>query len=282
MEKEEKLRAVRKGLGQREKIVKSSEVVFICPRPKCNFPEPKLSVNLDTDRFHCWVCDWGGKNLAPLMAFRGETKESREYRAAITKAGPLELKPRRYDTPTIPREFLSLSKKKNSPVYVGAISYLKNRGLSDWDVTRWKLGYCEEGEYKNHIVIPSFDDQGEVNFVVGRKIYSEEEPRYKHGNFSKDIIFNDVCIDWNYPVCIVEGFFDAIKAGENSIPLQGSSIREDGMLFEKIVTKNVDTYFALDPDALNKQLKIIKKFLSYGVSCLYVDLQGKKDPGINR
>lgn len=279
MNSEEKLRAVRKGLGRREQITKRSEVVFVCPRPKCNHPDPKLSVNLESDWFHCWVCDWGGKNLAPLMSFRGETTESRQYRSEILKERKPKEPPKQYDVPRLPEGFRSLSEDHASPDRIGIRSYLISRGLTDFDIARWRLGYTEFGEFRHHVVIPSYDEFGEINFVTARKAYSDTEPRYRNGNFDKNIIFNDLMVDWERPVTLIEGFFDAMRSGENSIPILGVSLDEEGRLFEKIVQKNVDVYLALDPDALRRQKRIMNNMLSYGVTCRIVDLTGWKDPG---
>lgn len=276
MHREKKFRAIKQVLGEPD-FTKGDEAIFFCPR--CHHRKPKVSVNLVTERFHCWACDWGGKNLLPLM--KKGTPEREEYlqeleeRRGIRKNLEQEKK---YDPVILPPEFRSLSTPHRSPYYRVAMEYLANRGVSADDILRWKLGYCEDGEYKHRIIIPSFDEYGELNFFTGRTYYPNQV-NYKHGNFCKDIITNDYWIDWTKPVTITEGAFDAMQAGDNAIPLQGSILKEGSKLFRKIVTSGVDTYFALDTDAFKKQLKIIELFLSYGVTPYYVNLFGKKDVG---
>jgi hypothetical protein len=77
----------------------------------------------------------------------------------------------------------------------------------------------------------------------------------------------------------VEGVFDAIVAGRNSIPLLGSTLRVDSHLFRKIVQKDASIYIALDPDAERKALEIIKNLLTYDVELYKIDIEPYKDLG---
>lgn len=273
MHKDRKLQALRVSLGH-EELRKGDEVVFFCLKPECSRRKPKLSVNLETDNFHCWVCGFSGKSLFPLLA---KGNDRAEYARDRETDRPKE-KVVQYDSVKLPKEFLTLSKDQRSPCYNASISYLKQRGITKHDILKWKLGFCEDGEYKNRIIIPSFDEFGELNFWVGRSVYGAE-PRYKHGNFCKDIIFNDYLIDWRKDVVITEGPFDAMKAGDNAIALQGSILNEGSRLFDKLVVADVNVFFAMDDDALKKQDDIMLKLIAYDVKCLYVPLKGKKDVG---
>lgn len=267
----------------REEITKKEEVVFFCPKKAC-IPykaknKPKLSVNLTTDIFHCWICGFASGNLVPIFHLRRDLPEFQEYLDEVkARYGEKKEEERKYIEPFLPNEFKSLSTTHRSPYYRAAMEYLSDRGITFSDILRYKLGYCEEGDYRYRIVVPSFDEYGEINFFVGRSFY-DGGIKYKHEEFDKNIIFNDYLVDWTQPVVLTEGPFDMIKAGENAIPLQGSSIRTDSRLFQKIVMSQVPVYFALDTDAFRKQLYIIDKFLAYGIESYYVDLEGNKDVG---
>lgn len=277
MQRERKLRALRQVLTD-EQLLKGDEAVFYCP--KCQHRKPKLSVNLVTDNFNCWVCGFAGKTLVPILRLKGETPDLQEYRKELDERwgkGPTEPE-KKYDIPILPEEFRSLSTPSRSPYQHQAMEYLAQRGVTADDILRMKLGYCEDGEYKGRVIFPSFDEYGELNFFTGRAIY-KGPLSYKHGNFCKDIIFNEYLVDWTEPVVLTEGPFDALKAGENAIPLQGCRLNADSKLFRKVVTSGADTYFAMDTDAFRKQLDIIRLFLAYGVNCFYVSLHGRKDVG---
>lgn len=268
-----KLRALQKVLGVYAEV-HGREHLFWCPWHTHH--KPKLSVNVEEDAWHCWVCDRGGQNLLRLLRFRGDTDDSREY--ARDLAPQRERKTRIFDKPVLPPEFRTLTKVWGSPYYRHAMAYLFSRGLTEEDIWRYKIGYCEDGAYANRVVFPSFDADGELNFVIGRGFYQQGKP-YHHGEFDKDIVFNEYLIDWRQPVTIVEGVFDAISAGKNAIPRLGSSISEHSKIFAKLL-KATDIYLAFDSDAKDKQHEIAAKFLEYGKRPLLVDLGGAKDPGV--
>lgn len=269
-----KLKAVRRALGQTEEISKYDEVVFFCP--KHGHKRPKLSVNLNTDKFHCWFCNWGGDNLIGILKLKGDTEDLKKYKEHIQQHDIKMVAEPKYDVPSLPHEFRSLSDESGGLYYKLAMTYLKNRNITADDILLWKLGYCEDGEYKNRIIVPSYDSDGELNFFVGRSFYNGGLS-YKHGNFCKDIIWNDCMIDWSQPVTITEGPFDAFVASDNVTILQGTILGD--RLIKKIVSSGVQVYFAMDTDAFKKQLSHIRLLLSYGVCCNYVDLGSNKDVG---
>lgn len=276
MDRRRKLAVLRAKLGA-ELITKGDEFVFPCMRRECSSHKkgsPKLSVNLSDDRFHCWVCGFSGNNLLPF--FERNSPERREYLEHLGIVHVSDEK-KEYDDPTLPREFRTLSVDWGSFYQRVALDYLYSRGMTFDDILYWKLGYCEEGEMKNRIIIPSFDEGGNLNFAVGRSFYEGEKRRYKHGNFSKDIIWNDLMVDWSKPVHIVEGPFDAFRVRDNVVALQGSILNKNSKLFSRLVLSGNDVFFALDGDAFRNQMKMIQELTSYGIRCWSIPLSGFKD-----
>ena len=96
---------------------------------------------------------------------------------------------------------------------------------------------------------------------------------------SRNIIFNDLMVDWTEDITLVECAFDAIKAGQNAVPLLGSQLKEDSALFQKIVKYNPRVYLALDPDAERKSARLIKNMLTYGVELYKVEIKPYSDVG---
>lgn len=290
MRQEVKLAALRTALRQ-EGVVKGDEVVFFCPDPPIghgnprNRPMGQLSVNLKTDWFNCWSCGFKGRNIYRLLTVRGKTKVSQEYLEEMesvrtsTRCMVIDVPEKEYDPPTLPKEFKTLSEPSRSPYYKMAMAYLAKRGMGSDDILRWKLGYCESGEMTGRIIIPSFDEYGELNFCVGRTFYEHETYRYKPYPLHqcKDIVWNDYLIDWTQPVVVTEGPFDAFVAQDNATILQGTILPES--LVRKVVLSGVDVYFAMDTDAFKRQLEYIELFLSYGIGCRYISTRGKKDLG---
>jgi transcription elongation factor Elf1 len=45
--------------------LKGNELAFYCPF--CNHHKQKLQVNTETQKWHCWTCNSGGKKLTSLL-----------------------------------------------------------------------------------------------------------------------------------------------------------------------------------------------------------------------
>ena len=157
------------------------------------------------------------------------------------------------------------------------MKYLKERGVTEKDILKWKIGYCDAGPCSGRIIIPSFNNQGYVNYYIARA-YDSGWPRYKNPSASRDIVFNELYVDWDSDITLVEGAFDAIVAG-NAIPLLGSTLRDRSTLFQKIVQKDAAVFLALDADAVKKENKIIRLLLKYGVELYKIDTEGYDDVG---
>jgi DNA primase len=127
------------------------------------------------------------------------------------------------------------------------------------------------------VIFPSFNEKGKVNYFVARN-YVDDFRKYMNPDASKDIVFNELYIDWSSDVVLVEGIFDAVKA-ENAIPILGSTLREDSKLFAKIIEKDPALYIALDPDAEKKAAKIINSLLSYDIELYKIPIPSNKDVG---
>lgn len=275
MNKEKKIKILREILGN-EHSVRNNEYIFYCKNKEgCNgrHHKPKLYVNVELNYFHCWVCNWSSKSLIPIFRM-GARENLNNYIDDLYNNKKTNDK--KFDTVKLPEEFVSLSNKKLSFHGNKAKEYLYSRGLTDNEIIKYKLGYCEDGEYKLRVIIPSFDSMGYLNFFVGRNFYDDGYLNYKHGIFSKDIIFNEYMVDWTKPITLTEGPFDSIIGGENVVPLQGSELNEESKLFVKLVSNNSKVYIALDSDAVKKQISIVEKFIEFGLEVCSFDIRKYK------
>jgi DNA primase len=155
--------------------------------------------------------------------------------------------------------------------------FLYERGLTKEDIVKWKIGYCASGEYKNRVIIPSFNENGDVNYFVARA-YSGDWMKYKNPPANRNIVFNELYVDYESDLVIVEGAFDAIVA-ENAVPILGSSLRDDSKLFQKIVEHDTPVYIALDPDVEAKAMRLIKKMLTFDIEVYKIDIMPYGDVG---
>ena len=259
------------------------ELLFKCP--SCGHHKRKLSVNLDKNAFKCWICDYRGRNLRRLVRRYGSYVQLSKWDKITNRfdlANFADLFMDQSDREEeikveLPQEFRTLTSKDRPLISNPAFRYLRERGLSKDDILKWKIGYCYEGQYRNRIIIPSFNDDGDTNYFIARS-YSGDSYKYKNPRASKNIVFNELFIDWDQDLVIVEGVFDAIVAG-NAVPILGSTLRADSRLIQKIVYNDTPVYIALDPDAETKERKIIQTLLKYDIELYKIDVSGYEDVG---
>tara|TARA_Y100000034_G_scaffold23903_1_gene27702 strand:+ start:138 stop:1067 length:930 start_codon:yes stop_codon:yes gene_type:complete len=262
----------------------NEELLFYCPY--CKHHKKKLSINLEKSAYKCWVCDIYGKNIRRLVKKFGTFKHLQEWDKFSGKEDVSKFDDifQRYQGSeykqriSLPEEFITLTGKEATICSKKARNFLKNRGLTKEDIVRWKIGYCVRGIYAERVIVPSFDEEGYINYFVSRT-YNGDWRKYLNPSLSKDIIFNHLYIDWDSDIILVEGAFDAVVAGPNAIPLLGSTLREESKLFQEIVRNDSSIFIALDKDAEKKSKKIISKLLSYGIEIYKIDTSGFDDVG---
>lgn len=89
-----------------------------------------------------------------------------------------------------------------------------------------------------------------------------------------NIIALELFINWNVPLILTEGLFDAITIKRNVVPLLGKTI--PNALMKKIVTSQVKKiYLALDSDALKVTLQYAEELINRGKKVYIVELQDK-------
>ena len=151
------------------------------------------------------------------------------------------------------------------------------RGIQAPDVLKYNLGYCKTGRYRNKVIVPSYDKNGKLNYFVARSYEKDPFLKYDAPSVTKtEIIGMEYFINWQVPVILCEGAFDAIAIKRNAIPLFGKSIPKSLML--KLVESQVKTvYLALDNDALKEALTYSQTLLDHGKEVYLIELEGK-DP----
>jgi DNA primase len=250
--------------------------------PFCNHHKPKLEVNLSENEkgehpWHCWVCDKRGKSLVKLFKLIEATAEKiNELKSLVKYTSGVEtvVVDKKVE---LPKEFKSLSNQYNSIAYKHAISYLKRRQVTSNDIIKYSIGYCESGKYNNCIVIPSYDKDGILNYFTARSFDKNSSIKYKNPDVSRDIIPFELFINWNIPIILCEGPFDALAIKRNVIPLLGKNIQQN--LRKKLVTSKVQKiYIALDKDAIKQALSFCEELINEGKEVYLVDMQDK-DPG---
>jgi|TARA_Y100000310_G_scaffold307605_1_gene349862 DNA primase len=231
------------------------------------------------------VCDTRGKNLYRVVRRFGTNHDKSKWRELTNTVEYDKLedlfseKIEEKQILELPEGFVSLANKDVPPTGFAARNYLRQRGIDKQDIVWWKMGYCSGGEYEGRIIIPSFDDEGDLNYFISRSYDRSYYPKYKNPPASKNIIFNDLFVDWSSGIVLVEGIFDAIIAGRNAVPILGSTLNQNSALLRKIVKEDAGVYVALDPDAKKKELQIIKTLLDFDIEVWKVDIGDQEDVG---
>jgi DNA primase len=258
-----------------------NEYLFFCPF--CKHHKKKMSLNLSRGVFKCWVCDTKG-GISYLIKRFGTQDNKYKWEllnqeidmSSIQTMFEIKIEEIKQTVP-LPEGYLCLAKKGLPYSAKEPLTYLMGRGLSRRDILYYKIGYCERGPYRNRIIIPSFNEDGNCNYFIART-YRTDWMRYKNPPVPKNIIFNDLLIDWQSPVTLVEGVFDAIKIN-NAIPILGSILSEKTQLFKKLVTEQPKIYVGLDHDVISKSLKVISTMIEYGLKVYRLDTSEIEDIG---
>lgn len=242
--------------------------------------KPKLEIDINTtsageNAWHCWISDKKGRTIASLFKQLNLPKERFEQLNRIiesTKYRQLDVLKSKTESIQLPTEYLPLWLKKKTPDYLNAMHYLQQRGVTIFDILKYRIGYCETGAYSGKIIIPSYDAAGQLNYFVSRAFYKADKQKHKNPKISKDIIGFEMLINWSQPIILCEGSFDAVAIKRNAIPLFGKIIQP--ALQKKIIEERVrKIYICLDADALRNALAIAEKFMAEGLEVYFVELQ---------
>ena len=248
--------------------------------PFCNHHKPKLEVNFTENKkghnpWHCWVCGKKGKTIKGLFKLLKAPSDKFIELGKLVKTGSQVEEVIVQNVVELPKEFKQIL---NNPDLKArqAYNYLKNRNVTDDDIIKYNIGYCDFGRYQNMVIIPSYDKDGTLNYFTGRSFEKDPFIKYRNPECSRDIIPFELFINWDSPLVLCEGPFDAMAIKRNAIPLLGKNIQSN--LLKRIVQSTVKKiYIALDTDAIKQALKHCEYLLNQGKEVYLVELDGK-DP----
>lgn len=257
-----------------------NNVAFNCPF--CHHSKPKLEIQLHTNEkkenpWHCWVCEEKGKTISSLFKRMKVPHTKLQELNLLIKPGAKQQE--QITSVSLPKEFIPLSQvcSLDSITHIEAkhaLKFLKNRKITEADILKYNIGFCAVGEYNHRIIIPSYDGNGNLNYYVTRTYLPDDPQKYKNPPIGRNIIGWEYYINWNAPLILCEGAFDALTIKRNVIPLFGKNISEE--LMKKIVSSQVQKiYIALDNDAIKQAIKHCETLLSFGKEVYLVELDGK-------
>ena len=233
------------------------QISFNCPVCDDDRNKHNLEVNYIDNVYHCWSCgDSEGTHgpLGKLFDKYGNKKQKKLYQ--VLKPETVVKREKSKKKLRLPDRYTLF--KDSSPVYPvrkAAINYLYNRGITDYMIEKYQIGFCDKGDHAGRIVIPSYNIDGELNYYIARSWDPMSRAKYRNPEAEKEkIIFWENLIDWNKDIFLVEGAFDGLFL-DNAIPMLGKHMSE--LLFETIY-KNCkkDVIICLDGDAFKDGVKL--------------------------
>lgn len=263
---------------------KDDQLKVCCPRCQERdgllYPDGKynLEINTKLNVFHCWKCEdpkFTG-TIGKLIRLYGNNYDYKLYKSYSKiyynntsyyfNNNENDEDVYFYDI-KLPLEFISFKDiNMNNLEHIKMYNYwVLDRKLPIELAYDYDVGFCVEGDYANRIVIPSYDQFGDLNYFITRLIFeSKTEPKYKNPDLNKKkIIFNENRINWDSTVYMVEGAFDMFSLPDNCLVLLGKELYDK--IFKKIKEKKPNIVIVLDPDAIKKSINIYRDLLStYG------------------
>ena len=261
------------------KIISKGDVAYYCPI--CKHKNAKLMVNVKTGNYNCFTCHpkTTGKTPVSLLKKIGSPSEAIiEMKGYFVNDTTLIKAEEEVKLVHLPKEFINLIDTSDTCLEKRqAVTYLKKRGVSSIDIVKYNIGYCKTGRYRNKVIIPSYNSNGRLNYFIARSF--EKEPKLKIDSpecKKSELIGFEYYINWNTPVILCEGIFDAMAIKRNAIPLFGKTISKALMI--KLLQSDVQTvYLALDDDAIRESIDHAQKLLDLGKEVYIIKLEGK-DP----
>lgn len=251
----------------------TGQISFDCPA--CSYEKNmfegdgkgNLEINYNRSVFHCWSCGEVNNMQGPvtkLIKKYGSPKNLRDYLLLKPDADIMVGKERKEVIVELPESYKKLSEctSKNFK-YDMAMTYLRERGITDDIIKEFNIGYTTKGKHFNRIIIPSYDSEGKLNYFIARW-FAKEKTKLKYLNpdvEKQEIIFNESKINWDATIYLVEGVTDHIVV-PNSIPMLGKYISP--ILLEMIYDKSTTNIVVLlDDDALKDAIHLYKQ-LNFG------------------
>ncbi len=263
----EKLRLVESCFGNAKIGSDNVNIAVECPccSTKKKVKKRKLSIDLNTGIYHCWVCESKGKNIGRLALKYSIQKKaaSQLYSYFKTDKDDEQIRIEEKEVIKLPEDFRLIAASRGHEAKI-ARAYLENRGFDEKAIWRFRAGISNRYKYKNRIIFPSFDKNQNLNFFLGRSFLKEEKLKYRNCSAKrKDVIFKELDIDFSKTLFIAEGVFDLLNMPNNSTCLLGSWMDKNYAIFNKIVENKTPVVLCLDPDASDKAQKIAKNLHEY-------------------
>jgi len=258
---------------------------FNCKSPICKKDHNKynLAYHAESKIFKCWKCGVHGsvftliKNYGANFLVEKLKLALPYYKNNANNFLQKELVDYESISCDLPSEYLPLWIHRDTFKYKNALNYIVNeRKITLEEIEKYKIGYTEDGPKKLRIILPSFNKRGIINYYEARAYYNKLKEAYmKPDNpYKDDIIFNEKFINFDVPVFLVEGCFDAIRI-PNAIPMLGKI--PSNLIIMNLLKYKPRVILCLDEDAIADCYEIFNLLSSLGLDVYFIDMTGLGD-----
>lgn len=215
-----------------------------------------LEINYSIHVYKCWACgDTLGTHgpLGKLFDKWGTKKQKKLY--DLVKPEELKEDDKKRVWLKLPEGYTQFKDSNSRFIpHIEAYNYLKQRGITDEIIEKYKIGYTVKGDFAYRIIVPSYNIEGRLNYFVARA-WVPKKMKYKNPTAQKDeIIFNEGIIDWSKDVYLCEGVFDSFFL-DNPLVMLGKKLSK--LAFSTIYDKaQANVVICTDGDAWDDGLKI--------------------------
>lgn len=266
----EKIRLIESCFGSAKITNDNKNAVIFCPECKANGKDKrKLAVEIENGVYHCWVCEIKGRNIGRLaLKYSIQKKAATDLYNYFKKGNDNvneQLRIQEEKTAKLPEDFRLIAANRDIAAKSGR-AYLKDRGFTEKDICRYRIGVSEKYGFRKRVIFPSFSADQTLNFFTARSIEKNVKRRYHNcKNSRKDIVFNEIDIDFTKELVLTEGVFDLLHCPDNSTCILGSWIDKSYKIFQNIVKYKTPVILCFDEDAKKKTQKIAKSLHEYCV-----------------
>jgi len=262
------------------KTMANANHYFECP--SCHHHNHKLTVNIEKAVWNCFHCQIKGRSFLYLLKLAGVSNPNQYKKLFNEEAkkniedidnifGKEAVKEKKM---LLPKGYENLFRNIEKAFYKPAVEYLLKRGLKKEDILKYDIHYSVSDQ---RVLFPSYDREHNLNYYVARSIQPFENYKYKNAMASKrEVIFNEHLIEWDKPLYVVEGIFDAILSRKNAVPILGSNVGKGSLLFKRLLQNHTEVIIALDADAKKKMFKMINELVKYNIPVTYVDWKSEE------
>jgi len=264
--------------------IKNNGTHFLCRCPLCGDSKKNpykkrfnLNWNVGNPGYHCFNCGERGNfikiySLIKGISYENAQKELFKYdkKNIKTRISTYRNRPILKDKKEIEENNFNWILHKSYGIDEIQDGILKKKYISELNKfydsrkipKKYNIFICYEGKYKNRIIIPIFNEEGDVIYFQARSIPgSNIEPKYDNPPSPKELcILNKNKFDRNKSIIITEGIIDAYMIGDQGTTCLGKEIKDDFIEhLLKLTNKNIVISLDNDSEGYKSLFEFMKK-----------------------